>query len=363
MRPEPNPWRAITPKSALAACALFLLACSERQTVRLGDGLGSGGTLGAAAGSGGQSGAPSAEGGAAGNNEGASGAAGSDEGAAGASGSEPEERPFGPPVSLGDPIDDAPSPGKYDDPSLTRDRLQLFFNVDFPKEKDASEDIWVMTRESVEAPFGRARPVTELNTSGRETGIAVAPDGLTIWFSSDRDGDTLDVYMSTRNSLDAPWSAPVRVESLSTDQDDLVSGISDDELTLTLARRAPKNGQYDIYLSTRPSKTRDFPEAEPVTALNTAGKDGDAALADGKLTLIFTRGPDGGHGDLYLARRSSLNEPFSAEAVTALEELNTECDERDPWLSEDGRYLVFSSNRDASGQCHEDIYFLFEASR
>ena len=206
------------------------------------------------------------------------------------------------------------------------------------------------------------RPVTELNTDERETGIAVAPDGLTIWFSSDRDGDNLDVYVSTREDNAGTFGEPVRVPSLSTDKDDLVSGISADELTLTLALREVRNGNYDIYLSTRASKDSDFPAATPLDALNTDGKDGDASIVgELGLDLVFTRGPDGGHGDLFIARRASRDAPFGPDDVIELEELNTEWDERDPWISEGLDYIVFSSNRKDSGD--EDSYQLYEAFR
>jgi hypothetical protein len=350
------------PIRVAASAGLFLLlACSEAR-VRLGDGV-----TGGAAGSGGNAASAGAEsGGNAGSTGGATGGAAS-EGGAGASSGEGGtfERPFGEPVEIGDPVPDAPSVGKYDDPSVTQDLLQLFFNVDFPKEKDASEDIWVVTRASRDEPWGRAEPVTELNTSARETGIAISPDGLTIWFSSDRDGDGLDVYVSTRESADpsarSPWSEPVRVTSLSTDDDDLVSGISVDQLTLTLARREGPGKDYDIYISTRSSLDAEWSPAVPLDALNTDGKDGDASVvgADG-LTLVYTQGPDGGHGDLFMARRPSLDAPFNADDVTALDELNTEYDERDAWVSPDLDYIIFSSNR-RDGT--EDSYQLYEAYR
>ena len=314
--------------------------------MRLGDGWPS------SAGSSGSAG----EGGSAGTGGGSSGAGGSSSGEGGQGAG-----PFSAPGELGDPVPNAPSITKYDDPSVTRDLKQLFFNADFPEEESASEDIWVVTRESPGEDWGQGRAVTELNSEDRETGIAIAPDGLTIWFSSDRDGDTLDVYVATRADDAATWSDPVKVPGLSTDKDDLVSGISSDELTLTLALREVPGGDYDIYASTRASKDADWPEATPLDAFNTDGKDGDASIVGLEgLNLVFTQGKDGGHGDLFMARRASTNHPFGTDDVDELEELNTEWDERDAWISEDLSYIVFSSNRKDES---EDSYQLYEAYR
>jgi Tol biopolymer transport system component len=74
----------------------------------------------------------------------------------------------------------------------------------------------------------------------------------------------------------------------------------------------------------------------------------DAFLTDDGLTLLYSSGHANGtmteSADLYVAVRSSTSEPFSATAP--LSELNTAAEERDPWLSADGKTLFFVSNRD-----------------
>jgi hypothetical protein len=62
--------------------------------------------------------------------------------------------------------------------------------------------------------------------------------------------------------------------------------------------------------------------------------------------LIFSR-----KGDLYLATRSTSSATFGD--VTALKELNTSKDERDPWASSDFGHVVFSSNRSGSYSLYE----------
>jgi hypothetical protein len=78
----------------------------------------------------------------------------------------------------------------------------------------------------------------------------------------------------------------------------------------------------------------------------------DAFLSDDGLTLFYAAAelvsPDGGIGastaDLYVSYRRSVGEPF--ELTRRLDDLSTAGDERDPWLTPDGKTLYFTSDRD-----------------
>jgi Tol biopolymer transport system component len=56
--------------------------------------------------------------------------------------------------------------------------------------------------------FGPGSPVSALNTGFNDQQPNVSRDGLTIVFASDRDSGVFDVFMATRDSTDAAWSAP-----------------------------------------------------------------------------------------------------------------------------------------------------------
>ena len=87
----------------------------------------------------------------------------------------------------------------------------------------------------------------------------------------------------------------------------------------------------------------------------------DGFLTDDGLTMFFSSAPlaDAGRrgerrptrrrwptppADLFVAWRRSVNEPFSV--TQPLDDLNTGGDERDPWLTPDGKTLYFTSDRD-----------------
>jgi peptidoglycan-associated lipoprotein len=81
-------------------------------------------------------------------------------------------------------------------------------------------------------------------------------NGLEIFFYSARAGglaaNTTDIWTSTRDSLDSPWSAPVDVgapvDSSSTELHPYISG--DDKTLLFSSDRLGSNGR-DLYLSMR----------------------------------------------------------------------------------------------------------------
>ncbi|HVW26338.1 MAG TPA: hypothetical protein VHC69_13305 [Polyangiaceae bacterium] len=237
-----------------------------------------------------------------------------------------------------------------DDPSLTGDRLVVFFD----SKRDGGqgkEDIFASERKDAQADWDTPTPVESLNTADRETGIALSADGLRIWFSSDRPESQggLDVFTAQRTSRSAAWSAVTRVDELSTPDDDLVSDVNDAETVCLLGRRPKGTDNYDMYVSTRATADDPWQPAEPIQELDTKANESDAFLAGDGYELLFTRSKD-----LQFARRPAQTAPFVL--VGPLDDLNSSSDDRDPWATQDLRYVVFSSNRSGS-------YELYEASR
>ena len=236
-----------------------------------------------------------------------------------------------------------------DDPSLSSDRLLLFFNS--RREGGLGrEDIWFSRRASADGEWQAPEPVPELSSDARETGIALSGDGLTLWWSSDREGGQggLDVYSAVRAGREQPWSAPEPVAALSSPGDDLVSALSGDGRTLLLARRDDEDDDYDLHRSLRDAGGA-FSAPEPLAELNSDDEESDGFLLGSGLQLIFTR-----DSDLWLAERASTGEPFGPGAE--ITSLNSDEDDRDAWASDALDYVVFSSDRSGS-------YLLYEATR
>lgn len=236
-----------------------------------------------------------------------------------------------------------------DDPSLTADLTLLYF--DSRRAGGAGrEDIWFSERSAVGDVWSSPSPVSELNTSARETGIALVADGLSIWFSSDRpDGlGGLDIYVATRPDRSSAFTSPVLVDSLSSPGDDLISFVDQAQTSAFLARRADASRDYDLYLARRDTPAAGWQAAQALAQLNTDAGESDAFAVEAGALLLFTR-----DGDLYLATRDGAGDYTQAEPLT---QLNSEQDDRDPWASEDFSYVMFSSKRSGA-------YLLYEAQR
>jgi hypothetical protein len=237
-----------------------------------------------------------------------------------------------------------------DDPCFTEDRLELYFNSDRPEGLGGS-DIWVSRRTS-DSPWGEPELVAEVSSPAAETTPGVSPDGLVLWLATDRRGCVggLDIWVSTRASSADTWSAPVCVLELNSPQDDLGPGPTSTLLEMVMTSRRSGLSDGDLYLATRASTSGAWEIPVMISGVNVSGLDGDARLVRGGLELYMAtnRADD---GDLYLATRTSTSEPFSEPEPIA--ELNSRGADNDPWVSEDGRYIVFTSNRSGDDEVYE----------
>jgi WD40-like Beta Propeller Repeat len=112
-----------------------------------------------------------------------------------------------------------------------------------------------------------------------------------------------------------------------------------------------ERGYYSIYFAARETRAGAFESPEIVPELSARSVSTvDGFLTDDGLALFYVSGPAFGAADIFVRARRSTSEPFGD--AMPLEGLNTASDERDPWLSVDGRQLFFSSDR--SG--HYEIY-------
>jgi hypothetical protein len=234
-----------------------------------------------------------------------------------------------------------------DDPSLTQDLREIYFNSKRDGGK-GREDVWFATRARATDAWSAPQPASELNSDARETGIALSPDGLTVWFSSDREGGVggLDVYTATRSARSEPFRNATLVAELSSQGDELVSASDATGTSLYFARREDEDDDYDLFLARRPSTSAPFGEAIAIDSLNSDREESDAFAVSGGARLLFTRS-----SQIVLAESSGAAE---YRVVRALDELNSDEDERDPWATDDLTYVVFSSKRTGT-------YLLYEA--
>lgn len=249
--------------------------------------------------------------------------------------------PFEPPAPLALPGAD---PGD-DDPSLTGDELELFFNA---SRGAASADLWVAKRSAPTDPWGTPAVIGELSTGSNETTPEVSTDGLTMLFSSDRPGGqgANDIWMSTRSSRTAPWTTPVAVPRLSSATSEASPGTTDG-LAVAFTSDQDGGGDPDIFVATRADTSSMWSAWQAETAISTPGHDGSTLLQADHVTLYFDTDRDGDLR-LYQAIRPAADVDFTTAApVPGLDTPGV--NDQDPWVSPDNRHIVFWSDRGGTG--------------
>jgi len=243
-------------------------------------------------------------------------------------------------------------PQASDNPTLTADLLEIFFTSN---RDNVSTDVWTARRASATALFGAPALVSDASSPTFETSSAISSDGLTLWFGSDRAGGLggLDIWAIERPARDAAWSAPLNLAALNSPTLDLPRPLGLHDRVMPLASERDNATVYWTYFSARATGTDAFGTPTPIPELSFKKQSTvDAFLTDDGLTLFFSSSPPEGVGDLFVASRRTTSNPFTV--YVPLDDLNTRAyAERDPWLSPDGQTFFFTSDRNGLLQIFE----------
>ena len=177
-------------------------------------------------------------------------------------------------------------------------------------------------------------------------------DGLTLAFTSDRPGGSgnADMYIADRQDTGQDFTEVRNITELNTFEYEFVNFLSDDGLTLYFSSNFPHPGsfdEYDIYFSKRPSRGDPFGEPQPVAGINSeGGQDIAISLTADGLEAYFSSIRPGGKGgmDIWVARRSSVDEDEPFTVFRNVEEVNTASWESVPSISADGLTLFWSDH-------------------
>jgi Tol biopolymer transport system component len=223
-----------------------------------------------------------------------------------------------------------------DDPSLTDDLLEMYFNREL--------EIFVVRRATPTSPWGVPQRVTEISAAGVETVPSVSHDGLTLTFSTNRTGSMgYDIWGTTRPNRQSLWAAPVNLPGINSATFDYPGSVTADLLQFVFT--SDRGGDFDIYITTRANADPTTPWSAPVAigALNSPAHERSAFItADG--SEIYFDSARGTSRDIYVSRRLVLG--WSAPELVP--NVNSAADDTDPWLSADGRTLYLASSRDGT---------------
>jgi Tol biopolymer transport system component len=207
---------------------------------------------------------------------------------------------FGTPERVGPPISVSGRPEYF--PSLSTDALTMYFVPD----TSSQNDIYISTRATTSDAWATPRRIEPGVLSGSsDGGPDISYDGLTLLFQSDRPGGRgqLDIWMSTRESVDAPWQRPVNMEVLNSPVRDSEPFLSADGLSLYFDRSGP--GWGAIFVTTR--ENLDAPWGEPVRLgpeVNRPGTSpGVMRMADNGLVRFFSADRADGYYEIFMQTR------------------------------------------------------------
>jgi len=109
------------------------------------------------------------------------------------------------PWPQGTNIDEINQYGKVHCPALTADELTIVFGSPDFSGGAGGYDIWMATRPDMNSPFGNLRNLTEINTSSNDLVPYISPDGLELYFYSNRNGGYPQIFKATRPSVNGPF--------------------------------------------------------------------------------------------------------------------------------------------------------------
>jgi len=271
------------------------------------------------------------------------------------------------PVNLGAPVN---SRFLEQSPALSPDALHLYFSsnrADLPGAL-GNTDLWVSQRAchdcAWETPVNLG-PV--VNSAANEGGPALSSDGHLLFFTSNRLG-TNDIYVSRRahSRDDRGWEPPVdlgpdvntpRFETepaycrCAEDEDDDGAGI------LYFSRGVGPGAGNDIYSAPVSREGVTLGPAVLVAELSTPTSN-DAAPTlrrDGREIIFHSDRPGSGNFDLWISTRPSIHDAWSSPENLGSPP-NSEFEELQPYLSRDGRTLLFRSGPGRGGLGGFDIW-------
>ena len=270
--------------------------------------------------------------------------------ACGRIGFDTELGPFTAPVA----VDELNTSAIESDPALTSDLLEMYFDSDRPGV--GSSDIWRTTRPATDAPWSTPTLVNELSSPSFDGGPGITPDGLVMYLTSARPGGKglFDLWLSSRSSRDAAWSAPVFVAELSSPDDDSNAQPEQDGRTIWFASARNASARR-LYRATRPDPAAAWSTPELVEELDAGPSTttADPAIRADRLELFHSSNREGtmGGNDIWHATRASATDPF--DETHPVVELSSPQGDIDPWISGDGRFIMFTSRRTGN----EDLYW------
>ncbi len=223
------------------------------------------------------------------------------------------DEPFGEAENLGDPVNSA-----YDDfcPTPLNDNHLMFVSSRPGPDACGGGDMYIIKRNPAKGwgepvNLGCAATGDGPNTAGGEfsPSLVNTEDGLFLFFSSNGSGN-MDLFVS--EFADGRFGPGVRIDELSTTDDDRMPNVSKDGLEIVYSSNRPTwgdgqdyEGGQDIYTSRRDSLDDTWdPPVNLGPGINTGADETRASMSWDRFRLRFGRS-----GEVYVSERDKVKGP------------------------------------------------------
>jgi Tol biopolymer transport system component len=225
--------------------------------------------------------------------------------------------------------------------SLSPDGLTLYFGLyiqGLPTEVVASS-----TRPAIGGAFGFGNLLPAPINVSIEGTPRLASDDLALYFYSERAGGQggRDLYRAQRAAPGGNFDGVTNIVELNSASMDHLPWVSVDQLSLYFS--SDRDGDLGIYRSTRAATSEPWGAPAPVAELNSPALEAGMTLTSDQRVILFSSNRLGG-SDLFRATRAPGQTVFGAPEVLA--SISSPAEDVDPALSPDGTELYFSSTRD-----------------
>lgn len=189
-------------------------------------------------------------------------------------------------------------------------------------------------------------------SNDRSLGASVSPDGKQLFFSSNRGTEGNQGIWVCRRTEDGQWSEPEEMDrEVSSTKAEWSCHVSDLGNMFVCSWRDGGQGRCDGWRI--PCSEGGCGAAENLTANNTGHDDCGAAPGPGERYVVFSRNPgEVGTVDLYISY--AQDDGSWSKGTNLGPEINSTGKDGGAWVSFDGRYLFFTSDRGGD----PDIYWV-----
>ena len=244
-----------------------------------------------------------------------------------------EDEPFSPPVV----IPGLDTDNNEDRAWLSDDELTIYVSSN----REGDYQIYSAGRDAIDDDFGELALLA--GDGDEQRGPAMTADGLALFVGAGPSGGDYDLMVAVRGNPLAEFGAFEPVNGVNSTAIDRAPWIDDDASTLYF--ESYRDGTLDIFRTTREAGGA-FEIPEPVVELVTESEDGAPVLQAGGLVLWFASNREGGVGDydVWVATRSTEADGFG-EPIN-VPEVGSDAIDWPTWVSSDGCRLYLASRRD-----------------